>query len=111
MGGFPGGYNLPQWNLFGYFGAHQVGHLVWPVLFYLPRQRPLRWLGLLVYALPLALMNLLASTRYPALALLWSTPVLLVVGGWVGKEFSVISRQSSVKEIDVVQESMFFLVN
>ena len=97
MGGFPGGYNLPQWALFGYFGAHQVGHVLWPVLFYLPRPRPLRWLGLLVYALPLALMNLLASTHYPALAMLWSTPVLLVVGAWAAeKKFSVFSRQSSV---------------
>jgi hypothetical protein len=53
-----------------------------------------RWLGLLVYALPLALMNLLASTRYPALALLWSTPVLLVVGVWVGEwKFSVITTE------------------
>jgi len=82
-GGFPGGYNLPQWTLFGYFGPHQVGHVIWPVLFYLSRQRPLRWLGLLVYALPLALMNLLASTLYPALVMLWSTPVLLVVWAWV----------------------------
>jgi hypothetical protein len=94
MGGFPGGYNLPQWALFGYFGPHQVGHVLWPVLFYLARQRSFRWLGLLVYALPLPLMNLLASTHYPALALLWSAPVLLVVGAWVG-EREVFSYQSS----------------
>ena len=56
----------------------------WPALFYLRRERPLRWLGLLIYALPLTLMNMVASTRYPALAALWSAPVWLVseLGSW-----------------------------
>jgi hypothetical protein len=99
-GGFPDGYNMPQWILFGYIGVQQIGRVLWPVFFYLPRQRPLRWLGLLVYALPLALMNLLASTRYPVLAMLWSTPVLLVVGAWVfERKFSVISRQKGVHSL------------
>ena len=65
----------------------------WPALFYLRRERPLRWLGLLIYALPLTLMNMVASTRYPALAVLWSAPVWLVFGAWIVEIFQ--SRGSS----------------
>jgi hypothetical protein len=81
-GGFPNGYPLPNWRLFSYFGSGQVSTLVWPALFYLWRERPVRWLGLLAGTAPFAAMNLVASTRYPALAGLWSLPVLLVLALW-----------------------------
>ncbi len=81
-GGFPNGYNLPNW-VFGYFGPTQIALVVWPALFFLFRQRPLRWLGLLVDAAPLALMNLVAAFQYPKWVVLWSLPVVLVLGGWM----------------------------
>ena len=83
---FPGGYALPMWHilLFGGFplGLYQVSAITWPLLFYLFPQRPVRWLGLLLNAVPLALMNFVASLRYPQLAAVWAIPILLVLAGW-----------------------------
>ena len=84
---FTGGYNLPMWHitLFGGFpsGLYQVSMITWPLLFYLFKQRPVRWLGLLLNAAPLALMNFIASLQYPQLAAVWAIPIVLVLAGWL----------------------------
>ncbi len=86
-GYFSGGYQLPDWNIgfIGGFplGVYQVSMLIWPMLFFVSRRRQVRWLGLLMNATPLALMNIVASTRYPQLAAIWIIPVTLVVIGWL----------------------------
>jgi hypothetical protein len=82
-GGFEQGYHLPEWTLFGHFGPYQVSQVLWPALFYLRRERAVRWLGLLIYALPFSLMNLAASTSYPALVGVWVLPVAWVAGFWL----------------------------
>ncbi len=81
----PGGYSLPSWhvNIAGFpFGLYQASEIIWPALFFVAQQRPLRWLGLIVYAVPLATMNLVASSNYPMLLVMWSLPILLVLVGW-----------------------------
>lgn len=86
-GNFSGGYQLPDWNFafIGGFplGVYQISMLVWPILFYISRHRQMHWLGLLLNATPLALMNIVASMRYPQLVVVWITPVTLVVIGWL----------------------------
>jgi hypothetical protein len=86
-GYFSGGYQLPDWNLATIgglpIGVYQLSMLIWPILFYISRHRPVQWLGLLLYVTPLALMNFLASTRFPQLAALWIFPIALVLIGWL----------------------------
>lgn len=94
-GGFPNGYHLPNW-VPGYFGPTQIALVVWPALFFLFPQRPVRWLGLLVDAAPLALMNLVAAFQYPTLVLLWSLPVVLVLAGWT---FDLLYKRQSNKAV------------
>lgn len=81
-GSLPNGYHLPQWIVF-YFGPTQISLVIWPALFFLFRQRTIRWVGLLAYAVPVAIMNLVASASYPGLVLVWSLPLLLVLAGWM----------------------------
>ncbi len=92
---FSGGYQLPQWNItvLGGFplGLYQISMLIWPVLFYLFRQRSVRWLGLLVNAVPLAVMNLVASRQFPLLAAVWAIPMVLVLAAW----YSDLGKQQS----------------
>jgi hypothetical protein len=98
-GYFSGGYQLPDWNLafIGGFplGPYQISMLIWPMLFYVSRHRQMRWLGLLLYATPLALMNIVASMRYPQLAAIWIIPITLVVIGWLIDQ-SKLTRQPSL---------------
>lgn len=95
-GNFPDGYHFPQWVL-GYFGPSQVASVVWPALFFLFRQRTVRWLGLLAYAVPLALMNLVAAVQYPGLVMLWSLPLLLVLAGWALDIYNQQKRKALVR--------------
>jgi hypothetical protein len=86
-GQFSGGYWLPDWNLIviaGFpLGLYQVSVLLWPLLFYVSRQWQIRWVGLLLNAAPLALLNFVASTPYKQLAALWVIPIALVLTGWL----------------------------
>jgi hypothetical protein len=86
-GNFPGGYQLPNWNITvinGFpLGLYQISVIIWPLLFYLFQNRQVRWLGLVFYALPLSLMNLLASSSYTELVLVWTIPFILVIFGWL----------------------------
>jgi len=86
-GFFPGGYQLPNWNLtviYGFpLGLYQISVILWALLFYVPRHRQLRWFGLFLYAIPLSLMNFVASTSYPVLAAVWIIPIMLVFIGWL----------------------------
>ncbi len=81
-GGFPIGYNLPTWQV-AWFGLHQLACALWSAMFIFSKNRSVRWLGLLVYAAPLPLMNLVASANYPYLMAIWSIPILLVVFSWL----------------------------
>jgi hypothetical protein len=81
-GGFPGGYSLPNWRL-GWFGLFQISVVIWPALFIFPKRRLFRWFALLVNITPFALMNLIASSRYPYLIALWGLPIALVVANWI----------------------------
>jgi hypothetical protein len=81
-GGFPGGYTIPNWR-FGWLGFHQIAVVIWPALFIFPKQRLFRWFALLVNTTPYALMNLIASSRYPYLIAIWSLPIVLVVANWI----------------------------
>jgi hypothetical protein len=94
-GSFPNGYHMPYWVL-GYFGPTQISLVVWPALFFLFRQRQVRWLGLLANAAPLALMNLVASVQYPGLVFIWSLPLLLVLAGWVMDVYNRPNRKAVV---------------
>lgn len=86
-GYFPGGYQLPSWHIssFGGFplGLYQISLILWVVLFYISQQRLVRWLGLLLYTTPLSLMNFIASTQYPFLAVIWTLPVVIVLVGCI----------------------------
>jgi len=86
-GYFPGGYQLPNWHISSFsgfpLGLYQVSLILWVVLFYISQQRLVRWLGLLLYATPLSLMNFIASTQYPFLAVIWTLPVVIVIVGWI----------------------------
>jgi hypothetical protein len=86
------GYSLPQLTLF-YFGPTQWGQLLWPALYFLTTRRALRWCGLLLFAAPLALLNLVASVTYPLLAILWSLPLLLVLVTWALEWRTHLPRQ------------------
>ena len=77
-GGFPEGYSLADWNLIWNFGPFELAHIIWPALFLFPKQRVFRWLGLGVYTAPIAVLNLIESTRYPYLVALWILPFVLV---------------------------------
>ncbi len=81
-GKFLGGYSLPNWRL-GWFGLLQIVTVIWPALFIFPKQRLFRWFALLVNITPFALMNLIASSRYPYLIALWGLPIALVVANWI----------------------------
>ena len=87
-GGFPDGYTVPIWHL-GWFGIHQFVIPIWPALFLFPKKRIFHWFALLVNVTPFALMNLLASSRYPCLILLWALPILLISANGV---FDLIGR-------------------
>lgn len=86
-GYFSGGYQLPNWNvivIYGSpFGLYQISVILWPLLFYVFRNQQVRWIGLFIYAVPLSLMNLVASSRYPILAAIWIVPFLIVIIGWL----------------------------
>jgi hypothetical protein len=86
-GYFSDGYQLPSWNIIiiGGFplGLYQISVILWPLLFYVPLHRQIRWLGLLLNAAPLAVLNFVASTRYPQLAVVWAIPIALVLIGWL----------------------------
>lgn len=86
-GMFPGGYLLPDWNL-GFVGGlplgpYQISMVLWPLLFYVFWQRQIRWVGLLLYSAPISLMNLLASTSYLQIAVIWTIPIMLVLAVWM----------------------------
>jgi hypothetical protein len=81
-GGFPIGYNLSTWQL-AWFGLHQLARALWPAMLIFSKNRSIRWVGLLVYAAPLLLMNLVASSHYPYLMAIWSIPILLVAFSWL----------------------------
>ena len=72
------GYILPDWRLLGFVRIYTLSMLIWPALFLLPKQRIFHWFALLVYAVPMAAPNLVASSPYLWLLLLWTTPILLV---------------------------------
>ncbi|MHC1730409.1 MAG: hypothetical protein AB9888_00025 [Bacteroidales bacterium] len=91
-GGFPDGYILPH-ILFGWVGVFQLTLVIWPMVFIFPKQRMYHWSALLINAAPFALVNLIASARYPHLILLWSTPILLVSAAWVFDTFSSQRKQ------------------
>lgn len=74
-GSFPYGYDQLNW-IPGFFGPTQMVLLVWPALFFLFRARPVRWLGLLVHAVPI-------SYRYTGLIVLWSLPMVMVLACWM----------------------------
>jgi len=94
-GGLAEGYTLPDWRLLGHFRLFTLSQLVWPALFLLPKQRIFHWFALLVYALPVTAPNLVASTPYLPLFVLWAIPVLLVSVSWVSdiKKGEQLARQ------------------
>lgn len=78
-GAFPGGYSLSNWNIIGDFGVYEIAHIIWPALFLFPGQRFFKWLGLMVYAASVTLLNLIASSTQANLLILWVLPSLLVI--------------------------------
>jgi len=88
-GGFPDGYSVPLWHI-GWFGLHQMVRFIWPAIFIFPKQRIFRWFALFINATPFALMNLIASSRYIYLTILWVMPILLVVTNWI---FEILGRR------------------
>jgi len=86
-GFFPGGYQLPNWNvivIYGFpLGLYQISVIIWPLLFYVFRNQQVRWIGLFFYAVPLSLMNLVASSSSPLLVVIWIVPFLIVIIGWL----------------------------
>ena len=78
-GAFPGGYSLFNWNILGDFGVYEIAHIIWPVLFLFPGQRFFKWLGLLIYAASVTVLNLIASSTQVDLLILWVLPSLLVL--------------------------------
>jgi hypothetical protein len=79
-GGFPDGYASPV-MLIGWLT--QMVKPIWPVLFLFPRQRLLRWLALLINVAPFAIMNLMASSHYLYLMVIWAAPIILVMANWI----------------------------
>ena len=82
-GGLAQGYALPDWRLLGHLRLYTLSMLIWPALFLFPKQRIFHWFALLVYTVPMAAPNLVASSPYLLLILLWTTPILLVSLSWI----------------------------
>lgn len=86
-GGFANGYHLPTWQI-AWFGLDQMAYALWSAMYIFSKNRSVRWLGLMVYATPFALMNLTASVNYPYLMAIWSIPIFLVVFSWLSETVS-----------------------
>lgn len=63
----------------GWFGLHQIAAFLWPALFYLPRQRAVRWLGLLTFALPYLIYYTWPFRTHPLVLSLYILPVVLII--------------------------------
>ena len=46
------------------------------------RNRQVRWAGLLLYAGPISLMNIISSAGFLEVAMIWALPLLLVMTLW-----------------------------
>lgn len=92
-GGFPEGYLLHNWHFFLDFGPYQITLLIWPALFLFPKRRIFHWLALAVYAAPVAVLNLIASSHYLHLIIVWAIPCFLV--GFNGLSDTIHRRQKS----------------
>jgi hypothetical protein len=83
---FPNGYVLPNLNVthvLGFpIGLYQISEFIWPLLFYVFSNKQVRWIGLFFYAVPISMMNLVASISYPRLIVIWMVPSLIVIVGW-----------------------------
>ena len=92
-GGFANGYHLPTWQV-ARFGLHQLACALWAAMFIFSKNRSVHWLGLLVYAAPLPLMNLVSSSQYPYLMAIWSIPILIVAFSWL---YETIAKPSETR--------------
>lgn len=63
----------------GWFGLHQIAAFLWPALFYLPRQRAVRWLGLLTFTLPYLIYYTWPFRAHPLVLSLYILPVVMII--------------------------------
>jgi hypothetical protein len=83
----------------GWFGLSQVSSLAWPALFYLPRRRAWRWLGLLVFALPYLVYYSWPYRNHPLQTALFTFPALLVIFAWLVEGLLQQRRHSLAKPL------------
>jgi hypothetical protein len=74
-----------------YFGLSQLAGFVWPVMFYLPRQRDIRWAGLLAIPLAMLVDQAWSYHSYPVVSISYILPVAIVLIAW-GVEFRKRTR-------------------
>ena len=81
-GGFPNGYQMPDWRI-TWFGISQISEVLWPAVFLFTNKRAFRWVALLISTMPIAAMNIYASASYPGLVLIHGLPAALVLVLWI----------------------------
>ena len=72
-------FSMPK---IGWFGVDQVVGIIWSALFFLPRQRNLRWAGLLLLPVPAMIYFLWPLHIYPLVVTLNLLPFGLVLVAW-----------------------------
>jgi len=78
----------------GFYLPYLLAKWIWPAVFLFPKQRIFRWFALLIYAVPVVIVNLsIIPSQYPFLILLSVTPILLIAFYWMADV--VDSRQKS----------------
>ncbi len=72
-------YGIP---ILGWFGLYQVASFIWPALFFLARQRDLRWAGLMLLPITYLVYNFWPYHSYPVVVMLYLLPACLVLVAW-----------------------------
>jgi hypothetical protein len=77
--------NLTVIHFFGLpLGLYQINILIWPLLFYVFRNRHVRWFGLFLYAVPIGLMNIrVVISNSLLLPVIWTIPFIVVLLSWL----------------------------
>jgi hypothetical protein len=72
-----------QFPVVGYFGLYQIVHFVWPILFFLPNQRDVRWAALATLPMTSLVYSVWSYQGYPYISIVYIGPVVLVVINWI----------------------------
>jgi hypothetical protein len=74
-------FNYPNWAV-GPLSLFKAVELVWPALFFIARNRQVRWLGVALSALNVAVLNTVAGWRSPLVVAVWVLFTGVAALGW-----------------------------